>query len=91
MDINFNKLMEIYGINIINCIGEESENLLINIKYLLKLGFQNIEDIIELYPYLFILDNVEFTEKVNSLIKKIGINYIELLNTNTELWGYLDD
>ena len=91
MDIDFNKLMEIYGINIINCIGEESENLLMNIKYLLKLGFQSVEDIIELYPYLFILDNVEFTEKVNSLIKKIGIDYIELLNTNTELWGYLDD
>lgn len=91
MEIDFNKLIEIYGINIINNINEEKENLLINIKYLKKLGFENIEDIIELYPYLFIIDSIDFTEKVNSLIKKVGIEYLELLTTNTELWGCLDD
>lgn len=91
MDIDLQKLSQIYGNNIIHDIEDELDNLIANIKYLKKLGFKNVEDIIELYPYVFIKDNIEFKEKVNLLIKKVGISYIELLESDTTLWGWLDE
>lgn len=91
MDIDLQKLSQIYGNNIIHDIEDELDNLIANIKYLKKLGFKNVEDIIELYPYVFIKDNIDFEEKVNLLIKKVGISYIELLESDTTLWGWLDE
>lgn len=91
MDIDFQKISQIYGNNIIFNIEEEMDNLVPNIKYLISLGFTNVGNIIELYPYLFITDSVEFKEKVNGLIKKIGIDYVEFLETNTDLWRCLDE
>ena len=91
MEIDLMKLAEIYGINIVHDINDEIENLIPNIKYLQDLGFSQVEDIIELYPYVFIMDNADFREKVNNLIKSIGLDYVFHLTTNTDLWGCLDD
>lgn len=91
MELDIAKLANIYGTSIIHDINDEIENLVPNIRYMKSIGFTNVEDIIELYPFLFIKDNVEFTEKVEQLINKVGSDYIEVLNTNTELWGYIDE
>ncbi len=91
MEIDLMKLSEIYGVNIVHDINDNLDNFIPNIKYLKKIGFEDIENIIELYPYLFISDNVEFIEKVNKLIKKVGLDYVYHLTTNMDLWGYIDE
>ena len=52
-----------------------------------KLGFKDVYDIVELYPYMFLMCEDIFKEKVNSLINKLGIEYLSILEENTTLWG----
>lgn len=87
MDINFDKIEEIYGINTVNDIRNNTQEIVKNIYYLNSLGFDDIEDIFESYTLMFLYDNKDFKNIVNKLINKLGINYIEKLEDNMELWG----
>ena len=89
--INFNKIQKIYGTSTIIEFQENKEELIENIKYLNKLGFDNIEDIIELFPYMFLIERENFKEKVNELIGKLGIDYLEKLNEDTSLWENVNE
>ena len=91
MNINFNKIQKIYGTSTIIEFQENKEELIENIKYLNKLGFDNIEDIIELFPYMFLIERENFKEKVNELIGKLGIDYLEKLNEDTSLWENVNE
>ena len=83
MDINFNKIKKIYGNEILNIIKENQENVIENLKYLYKLGFIDIEDIFEREVLLFI--DTDFKTKIDSLIFKLGLNYVEIIENDLSL------
>ena len=87
MKIDFKKLNEIYGINLIYEFKKNIDDVEENINYLIKLGFSNIYDVLELYPYMFLMTEDIFKEKVNLLIEHLGVEYISLIEENTDLWG----
>ena len=89
MKIDFEKIEEIYGSSVIEEIKNNSKDILENIKYLKELKINDIEDIFERYPLIFICDKNEFKNKVDKLISKIGINYVDMLDNNMELWEEL--
>lgn len=87
MDIE--KIKEIYGDSVIALIKQNIDDISINIKYLKKIGFTDIEDIFERYVYIFIEDNDSFKSKINKFINIIGENYVSILENNIELWEKL--
>ena len=89
MKIDFEKIEEIYGSSVIEEIKNNSKDILENIKYLKELNINDIEDIFERYSLIFICDKNEFKNKVDKLISKIGINYVDMLDNNMELWEEL--
>lgn len=89
MEINYKKILEIHGMDIINQIKENAKDVVYNMDYLNTLEFTDVIDILERYPEIFICDKNEFKEKINSFIKKVGINYIELLENDIGLWEEL--
>ena len=89
MKIDFEKIEEIYGSSVIEEIQNNSKDILENIKYLKELNINDIEDIFERYPLIFICDKNEFKNKADKLISKIGINYVDMLDNDMELWEEL--
>lgn len=87
MKINFSKISEIYGKNTLYEFKENIEDVTDNINYLLKLGFTDVYDILELYPYMFLMSNDIFKEKVDRLINHLGVEYLNILSEDTTLWG----
>jgi len=88
MDID--RLTEIYGKSVARVIYDNIDAFTNNIKYLETKSFTNIMDLVGLYPYSFIQEEDEFIEKVDALIDKLGVDYIEKINNNYELWGDVD-
>ena len=87
MKVDFKKITEIYGINLIYEFKENIEDVEENINYLIDLGFKKVYDVVELYPYMFLMTDDIFKEKINLLIEHLGVEYINLLEENTDLWG----
>ena len=83
MEINLEKLEEIYGKSLVKEMRDDIENLIENMKYLDKLEFDDIYDIIEVNPYLFLIDNNEFIKRINNLITSLGIEYLQILAEDT--------
>ena len=90
MEINLEKLEEIYGKNLVKEMHDDIENLIENMKYLDKLEFDDIYDIIEINPYLFLIDNNEFIKRINDLITSLGIEYLQILAEDTSYWGNIE-
>lgn len=86
MEINLEKLEEIYGKSLVKEMHDDIENLIENMKYLDKLEFDDIYDIIEVNPYLFLIDNNEFIKRINNLITSLGIEYLQILAEDTSYW-----
>lgn len=89
MKIDFEKIEKIYGSSLIEEIQNNLKDILKNMKYLKELNINDIEDIFERYPLIFICDKNEFKNKVDKLISKIGINYVDMLDNDMELWEEL--
>jgi len=89
MYINYNKISEIYGQEMLKSIKENFDTVVDNIKYLVVLQFTDVEDIFERFVPIFLNDNKIFKEKINSLIKKIGPNYVAEIENDLELLGEL--
>lgn len=83
MNINFNKIKEIYGNEILNKIKENQETVIKNIKNLYSLGFRDIEDIFEREVLLFI--DTDFKTKMDNLIFKLGPNYVDIIENDLSL------
>lgn len=90
MEINLEKLEEIYGKSLVKEMHDDIENLIENMKYLDKLEFDDIYDIIEINPYLFLIDNNEFIKRINNLITSLGIEYLQMLAEDTSYWGNIE-
>lgn len=85
MNINFDKIEEIYGNEMLNLVKENIDSVIKNINYFIFLGFNDIEDIFERYPEIFIEFPHQFKNKINLLIKKIGINYVDKIEDDLSL------
>ena len=91
MKLNLNKIIEIYGEGSIYEFQENIEDVVNNINYLSKKGFRDIYDIVETNPYLFLQPSDIFEEKIEKLIEKLGVEWIEKLEEDFSLWGEVDD
>ncbi len=89
MQIDFQKIIEIYGEDILQSCSDNIDDLIDNIIYLKSLGFTDVFDIAERYPLLFLNDTTDFKIKTSSFFKKLGLNYIHKLETNLALWEEL--
>ena len=91
MKLDLGKIREIYGDNTLYEFQDNVEELTANMNYLLKLGFENIYDIVECNPYIFITEENLFKKRVNRLITSLGIDYEDRLNNDITLWSIIDD
>jgi len=91
MEINYNKIVEIYGKDILTLINDNINEIIKNLSYLKELGFQDIEDIFERYPFIFIQDNKIFKDKFNKLITKLGFDYVNIMENNLDVLEEVDD
>lgn len=90
MEINYNKIIDIYGKEYLTLINDNIEDVINNIKYLKELGFQDVEDIFERYTFIFIQDNKSFKNKLNNLIKKLGLDYVNIIETDLSILECLE-
>ena len=88
MNINYEKILELYGSNMLNEIKDNLKDVINNMNYLSTIGIIDIIDILERYPMIFLYDKETFIEKVNNLTSNIP-NYIEELDKNISLWERL--
>jgi len=86
--MDFDKIEQIYGEEMLENIMDNKEEVKKNINYLIDLGFDDIQDIFERITPLFINDNKTFKNKIDRLIKKIGLDYINIIENDL---GLLED
>ena len=79
MDFDFSKIEEIYGKETVTNIKDNIEEVTSNINYLIYLGFNDTEDLFERETLLFLYDNETFKNKMDQLIKKLGPNYVNII------------
>ncbi len=91
MKLNLKKIQEIYGNSSIYEIEDHLDIIVNNMNYLVSLKFNNVYSILETNPYMFLYDNNRFKEKINNLIQKLGVEYIEKLDNDISLWGEIYD
>ena len=91
MKLDLKRIEEIYGKSSIYEFKENMDEVITNLNYLLSRGFNNVYTILENNPYIFFLDTNIFEERVNNLIDKLGVEYIEKLEEDFTLWGEIDD
>jgi len=91
MKLDLNKIQEIYGDSSIYEIKNHMDQVVDNMNYLLSLGFNDVYNIVENDPYMFLYDKKEFINKIDKLINKLGVEYIEKLEEDFSLWGEIYD
>ena len=91
MILDLDKIREIYGDSSIEELNDNIEPLTHNMNYLIKIGFDDVYDTVSIYPYMFLIDEETFKEKVNNLIDSLGFDYIEKLAEETSLWENVNE
>ena len=89
MKIDFGKIREIYGQDALIACNDNLDELVKNINYLVKLGFYDYEDIIERFPYAFLEEHDIVKEKIDKLVSRLGIDYIDILSEDMSYWEEL--
>lgn len=89
MELDLNKIEDIYGTSVIIEIQDNIDSVINNLKYLVSINISDVYEVINNYPFLFIEDNDIFKEKIDTFINELGINYRELLANDMSLWGDL--
>jgi len=79
MKVQFEKIRKIYGDEYMELIDNNLEDVKLNIEYMQKIGFTDVEDMFERVTPLFLIDNESFEDKIKQLVRRIGINYIEVI------------
>ena len=90
INIDFDKINKIYGIETLNNIKENINEVNKNISYMYKLGFTDIEDIFERETLLFICNNKEFKNKIDKLIRRLGATYVDDIENDISLLEELE-
>lgn len=91
MNLDMDRINEIFGKSMIYNIQDNKEDFLQNIKYMQSLRYKKVEDLVELYPETFLLDTAIFQEKVDLLLEKLGVESFEKIEENVELWGSINE
>ena len=91
MNLDMDRINEVFGKSMIFNIQANKEDFLQNIKYIQSLGYKNVEELVELYPETFLLDTTIFQEKVDLLLEKLGVESFEKIEENMELWGSINE
>jgi len=88
MAINLKTIEKLYGKYVLETLKDEYnyEQFEKNIIYLKNKKIESIEEIVERYYLIFLTEHQEFKEKVDNLIKRLGDNYIEILEENFSYW-----
>lgn len=89
MELDLNKIEDIYGTSVIIEIQDNIDSVISNLKYLVSINISDVYEVFNNYPFLFIEDNDIFREKIDTFINRLGINYRELLDNDMSLWGDL--
>lgn len=85
MEIDFKKIEKIYGIEMLELVRDNFDDITNNINYMKKLEFTDIEDIFERYIPIFICSNKEFKDKINNLVNKLGIDYVSIIENDLSI------
>lgn len=82
MEINFDKIEEIYGKETLQDIRINIKRVSNNINYLNIKNLESIDDIFERYTLLFLTEEKDFKNKIDYLFNKYGFQ----IDDNLELW-----
>ena len=85
MKIDFNKITKIHGAECMDLINTNMPDIKENITYLSEIGFNDVEDIFERYTSIFIADNKVFRDRIKDLVRRVGINYVEIIESNLDI------
>ena len=85
LNIDINKMKEIFGDEIEDIINENIEIVEKNIEFLKKLKFDDPEGMLEMYPELFMSFPKKFEEKILKLKEELGENYIEIIENDMSI------
>ncbi len=91
MEFDIEKITEIYGKGILKELEEQKEEWIENVEYLKEKHAPRIQELMERYPYTFLMDPILFQRKVESLLNTLGINAWEQIEEEMDLWEALDD
>lgn len=91
MDINLERIKNLFGNSTIQEIQENQESFLKNIEFLEFLGCPITEELVELYPYSFLKEPENFKKEVQEFLDPLGVNSFEKLEEDTSLWEVLDE
>ncbi|CCY79492.1 unknown [Mycoplasma sp. CAG:877] len=83
--IDFDKISEIYGEEVLREMQENMDEVIKNVNYMYMLEFNDVEDIFEREILLFLYDHDTFKDKLNKLIYKLGLNYVEKIENDLSL------
>lgn len=83
--VDFEKMKEIYGDEIIEAIEDNMSIISQNIATMKKYKFDDIQWLFELNPAFFMNYPEQFEEKLRKLIEKIGPSYVKYIQENTEI------
>ena len=75
LNIDINKMKEVFGDEIEDIINENIDIVEKNIKFLKELKFEDTEGILEMYPELFMNFPKKFEEKILKLKEELGDNF----------------
>ena len=85
MNIDFDKIISIYGTECVQVLMDNMENVSLNTGYLYDLGFDDVQDILERFPFLFIKSNNEFINIFSELFNIYGDNFVVSIEENLEI------
>ena len=83
--VDFDKISEIYGEEVLREMQENMDEVIKNVNYMYMLEFNAVEDIFEREILLFLYDHDTFKDKLNKLIYKLGLNYVEKIENDLSL------
>lgn len=85
------RIQTVFGKSVIKEIHENKEDFLQNIQYMISLGYKDVYELVQLYPYTFIQEKETFQEKVSILLDTLGTESFEKIAEDTSIWGRLDE
>ncbi len=85
LNIDINKMKEVFGDEIEDIINENIDIVEKNIKFLKELKFEYAEWMLEMYPELFMNFPKKFEEKILKLKEELGDNYIEIIENDMSI------
>ncbi len=91
MNLDMDRINEIFGQGMISEIRDNKEDFIENIKFAQSIGYKDVYELVEHYPYTFLEDPIIFKEKVEKLLNSLGVESFEKIEDNIDIWGSLDE